>query len=103
MFDFKKHQKKNDEEKDKQHPSKDTKALKSVMSEGKLRMEMDNACRSLQYVDLTNSMQLKSGILNFDKTIQRPSIINKKDNPNEERFNYTSTIPNISTKATYRN
>jgi hypothetical protein len=100
MFSFKKYQKKNSPKKDHTSPCTEQNMLQSVMSVGKIKQKLDDATRSIQHVDLTNSMQLKAGILKFDKAIERPTIINKKDNPNDERFNYTSAIPEISTKAT---
>lgn len=44
-------------------------------------------------------MFLKSGVLEFGKSISRPSIVNTKDNPNDNRFNYNSLIPEVSTRA----
>ena len=54
-----------------------------ILPERNVKSAMGKPCPSLQYVNLTNSMQVKAGILNFDKAITRPSIVNKKDNPNE--------------------
>ena len=71
-----------------------------IRSNRSLKKKEDNACSpELQYVNLSNSMHLKTGRIYIEKYSPRPKLINIKDNPNSERFNYYSCIPNISSKS----
>ena len=102
MFAFKRKQnEKETKEKKETGLAIETHKCEKILPERNVKSAMGKPSPSLQYVDLTNSMQVKAGILYFNNAISRPSIVNKKDNPNEERFSYVSCIPDVSSKAMY--